>query len=87
MGESQGWQCGVLFCKLGEGFDDIRELGQEQVQAVPEDNQVGVVPNESGGSAQVNDGACFGGNVTPGVDVSHHVVSELFLVDRGGFNQ
>ena len=45
-----------LISKGGQAGDDPGQLGQEDIEAVTEDDEVGVVPDIAGGGAQVDDG-------------------------------
>ena len=83
MCEAQRGKISVLSGKLRQAGDHSAELGQENVQAVSENDQVGVVANVAGGGSEVDDGSSLGRRHCEGVNVSHHVVPHLPLLLRG----
>ena len=60
--------------------DDPGQLGQQDIEAVPEDDEVGVVPHIAGGGAQVDDGGGSGSRQAECVNMSHNVVPHLPLL-------
>ena len=82
VGEAQRGQGGVAPREGGEARDDPRQFGQQQVEPVPDLDEVRVVPDVAGGGAQVDDGGGQGRSHPEGVDMRHHVVADLALLLR-----
>jgi len=64
--------------------DESEESGADELEGLSHLDEVGVVADEGGGGAEVDDGSRVGSGVAEGVDVGHDVVAELFFV-FGGF--
>jgi hypothetical protein len=83
VGEAQAGQVLVLLGELGKLVDDDGKLGDEDVETVTEEDQVGVVSAVARGSTPVNDTGSSWGDLAKGVDVSHDIVSAALLLLGG----
>ena len=84
MGEPEAGQIAVLGGERGQGVDHGRHSPGDHLQALAQQQQVGVVGHVAACGAQVDDGPGVGAKVAVGVDVGHHVVPQLPLVTVGG---
>ena len=82
VGEAQGGQGLVLPGKPGQVVQHPHQLVAHQLQGLPHQNDVGVIPYIAAGGAQMDDGHGLGAGISVGMDVGHHVVAELFLIFR-----
>ena len=83
--KAEAGKAAVLGREPCELIDDLDEPCAEQAEAVAHEDEFGVIGDEAAGGAEVDDGACRGNEVTPGVDVGHDIVSEFSFVSFGGF--
>ena len=83
VGETKAGQVLVLLSELGQLVDDDSELGDEDVETVTEENQIGVIGTVARGGTPVDDTGGGGGNLTKGVDVGHDIVSAALLLLGG----
>ena len=67
----------------GQGIDHARRAAGDHLQALAQQQQVGVVGHVAARGAQVDDRPGLGALVAVGVDVGHHVVPQLSLVLGG----
>jgi hypothetical protein len=85
VGEAEGGEVAVLLGELGEAVDDNRKLGDEDVETLTQEDEVGVVSDVARGGAEaavsfddqlssLDDAGGLGGDGAKGVDVSHDVV-------------
>lgn len=81
--ETQSGQVLVLLSKLGQLVDDNSQLGDQNVEAVTEQDQVGVIGTVARGSTPVDDTGSSGSNLAKGVDVGHDVVTAALLLLGG----
>lgn len=91
--ESQTRQVLVLPGELRQLIDDNGQLGNEDVETVAEQNEVGVVSAVARSRTPVDDTSRGRGDLTKSVDVGHDIVSpallllggylELVVLDRG----
>ena len=77
MSKAQGGQGLILLCELGQPGDDLYQLGPDQLQSLPHEDHVGIVPHIAAGGPQMDDGHGFGAQLTVGVDMGHHVMAQL----------
>ena len=83
MGVAQRGRGLVRFREAGKVGDDLQQLAPEVFQAVPVENDVGVVGNIAAGGTQVDDTGGGGRGLTVGIHVSHHVVADFLLPGSG----
>lgn len=81
--EAQTREVLVLLSELGQLVDDNSQLGDEDVETVAEQDQIGVVGTVARGSTPVNDTSGGGGNQAKGMDVGHDIVSPALLLLGG----
>jgi len=84
VGVAEGGQGAVFAGEFSEEVDESEESGADELEGLSHLDEVGVVADEGGGGAEVDDGSRVGSGVAEGVDVGHDVVAELFFV-FGGF--
>ena len=87
MGVPECRKSAILLGKVGQSIQTPGNLGQEDVEAVFDHDQVGVVGDEAGGGAQVDDALGLGTGGAEGVDVGHHIVFTLALFLLGDPDQ
>ncbi len=80
VGVAQGRLRGPAPREFSQGGDDAEEAPFDQCQGVPGDHQFGVVTDEAGGCAEVEDRTGRRRPVGEGVEVGHDVVTGLLLV-------
>ncbi len=77
-------QCGqrlVFIRELCKIADDRDQLVAHQTQTLGHDDDVGVVADIAGGSAEVNDALCVRALHAVGVDMAHHIMAhQLFAL-------
>lgn len=73
----------VLIGKLGQTTYAAGHLGEENVKAVSNADEIGVVAHVAAGRAQVNNLGCIRTLVTKLNDMGHHVVTRLLLLLEG----
>ena len=74
MGKSKCRHVFILKRELPEPVYTLGHLRQQDVQPVPDGDQIRVVSNVAGRGAQVNDGLCQRTVMAKGVDMSHNIV-------------
>lgn len=79
VGESQTRKVLVLLGELRQLVDDNGQLGDEDVETVAEQDQIGVISTVAGGSTPVDDTGGGRGDEAEGVDVGHDIVSAALL--------
>ncbi|CAN4040660.1 putative conserved protein YegL, contains vWA domain of TerY type, partial [Dysosmobacter welbionis] len=82
VGIAQGGGGLVLLCKFTEVRHHSQQLSPEIPQALPVDDEIRVVGDIAAGGPQVDDPRSGGGRLAVGVDVGHHVVTDLLLPRR-----
>ena len=80
-------------CANWESLSTTTANWDEDVQTVPEQDQVGIIGTVARGGTPVDDSCSSGSDLTEGVDVGHDIVSatllllggdlELVVLDRG----
>ena len=81
MGETKTGQILVFLRKASQFVDNDSELGDQDIETVAEEDQVGVVGAVARSSTPVDDTSRSGGHLTKGVDVGHNIMSStLFLL-------
>ena len=83
VGETQAGEVLVLLGELGQLVDDDGQLGDQDVETVAEQDQVGVVGTVARGGTPVDDTGSGGGNQAEGMDVGHDIVSAALLLLGG----
>ena len=83
MGVAQRGRGLVRFRETGKVGDDLQQLSPEVFQAVPVENDVGVIGNIAAGSAQMDDAGGGGRSLAVGIHMSHHVVANFFFPGSG----
>ena len=73
----------VRFRETGKVGDDLQQLSPEVFQAVPVENDVGVIGDIAAGGAQMDDTGGGGRGLAVGIHVSHHVVADFLFPRRG----
>ena len=73
----------VRFRKTGKVGDDLQQLSPEVFQAVPVENDVGVIGDIAAGGAQMDDTGGGGRGLAVGIHVGHHVVADFLFPCRG----
>ena len=73
----------VRFRKTGKVGDDLQQLSPEVLQAVPVENDVGVIGDIAAGGAQMDDTGGGGRGLAIGIHVGHHVVADFLFPCRG----
>jgi len=81
--ETQARQILVFLGKLRQLVDDNGQLGDEDVETITEQDQVGVVSAVARSSTPVDDTGSSRGNLAKGVDVGHDIVSPALLLFGG----
>ncbi|KAH3673156.1 hypothetical protein WICPIJ_009890 [Wickerhamomyces pijperi] len=76
----------VLFGKLAQSVNDVDQLRNDHVVGVSQEDQVGVVCDETRGGTQVDDTGGFWADVTEDVDMGHDVVSDNGFFLGGSFD-
>ena len=90
-GELRGLQMGVgerghvlvAVREIRQQRNDVEELAADDPQALPHDDHVGVVADVAARRAQVDDPLRRGALHPVGVDVAHHIVTDLLLPRLG----
>lgn len=72
---AQGGQVLILQGKLGQVGDDLRQLGQQQVEGIADEDEVGIVSDVARGGSDVNETGGGGGILLECVDVGHDIVT------------
>ena len=83
MGVAQSRGRLVRFRKTGKVGDDLQQLSPEVFQAVPVENDVGVIGDIAAGGAQMDDTGGGGRGLAVGIHVGHHVVADFLFPCRG----
>ena len=81
MGPSKRGEVLVLVGKLGETLDNDGELGEDDVARGAKEDKVGVVGHVAGGGSEVDDGRGGRAVEAKDVNVGHHVVAALLLLE------
>ena len=84
MGVAQGGQVLVLPGEVRQVLHGVQQLAAEVTQAVPVEDQVGIVGDIAGGGAQMDDALRARGHQAVGVDVGHDIVADLLFLDPDG---
>ena len=69
----------VLLGERGQIHQHGQNLSPQILQAVPIENQIGVIRYIAAGSAKVNDAGSGGRSLSVGVDMSHDIMADLFF--------
>ena len=69
--------------KPGQPVQHPHQLVPDQLQPLPHEDHIGVIPHVTAGSPQVDDGHRLGALGPVGVDVGHHVVAQFPLLLGG----
>ena len=82
MGKGQRGQILIFFSKIRQPLNHIQQLAMQQAQSVAHDDNVRIIANITAGSAQMNN--AFGGRaaIAIGMNMRHHVMTQLFLISR-----
>ncbi len=75
----------LVSAKAGEVGQHRQQLAPQILEALPVDDQVGVVGDIAAGGAQVNDARGGGSGLAVGIDVGHDVMADFFFPLGGGF--
>lgn len=81
--ETQAREVLVLPGKLRQLVNDNGQLGDEDVETVPEQDQVSIVSAVARSSTPVNDTSSSRGDLAKGMDVGHDIVSAALLLLGG----
>ena len=83
MGVAQSGSRLERFRETGKVGDDLQQLSPEVFQAVPVENDVGVIGDVAAGRAQMDDTGGGGRGLAVGIHVRHHVVTDFLFPRRG----
>ena len=75
----------VFLGKAGQLCQHADELFAHQLQALPHDDDVGVVAHIAAGGTQMDDAGCLGALLAVGINVAHHVVAHQLFALNGHF--
>ncbi len=84
MGEAEAGQIAVFGGEGGQRVDHGRHAAGDHLQALAQQQQVGVVGHVTACGPEMDDRPGVGAEVAVGVDVGHHIVPQFSLVTRGG---
>ena len=73
----------VFLGKAGQLCQHADELFAHQLQALPHDDDVGVVAHIAAGGTQMDDAGCLGALLAVGINVAHHIMAHQLLARNG----
>ena len=84
MGISETGKVFILIGKFSQIVQDVDNLSSDDLQCVPHDDDIGIVADIAGGSAQMDDALCIGALEAVSVDMAHYIMPDEFF-SRFGF--
>jgi hypothetical protein len=75
----------VLHGELAELIDTVDKLLTNKLETLTHDDDIGVVTNIAGSSAEMDDSLCCRALNAVSINVAHYVVANLFLTGFGNF--
>ena len=81
--KAKGRQVAVLGSELAENADGLDQLALNELESIADLDNVCVVSNVARGGTKMDDGHGRRGGLSIGMDVSHHIMTELLLLFGG----